>query len=163
MIIKKKTKILLIAVFIFVLCFGVYLYINQRNHIGSVGKNIINEIDANGDCTIDLKMVTDFEWDKVIIVSADFFAIGYSKEHIKELWGIEYEFSSGFKSRLIFLKNNSIVHEESYLASIEHPVKFDISVSSGMDYYCILPYDNAYITAEQGEYNSETCYSLIVE
>lgn len=164
---SKKIKILLFVIFIFALCFGYYLYKKQVYSIGSVGKSIINEIDnsidANGNCTIDLKAVTDFEWDKVIIVSADFLAIGYSKDKIKNIWGIEYELQPGFKSRLIFLKNNSVVYEESYPASIERSEKFNISVSPKFDYYRILSCDNARVTAGRYRYNSkEFSYSLSV-
>lgn len=113
---------------------------------------------------MDLNKITDFEWDKVIIVSADFLAIGYSKEKIKSLWGIEYEFKPGFKSRLIFVKNDSIVYEEAYLSSIENSVKFNISISSKLDYYKILSNHNAKIVAGRNQYNSkEYCYSLMIE
>lgn len=165
--VKKVIKALFVIMLILTTCIICILH-RQKYSIGSVGKSIINEIDhsidANGECTIDLKMVTNFEWDKVIIVSADFLAIGYSKEEIKNMWGIEYEFQPGFKSQLIFLKNNSIVHEESYLASIEHSERFNISVSPKLNYYCILSCDNACVTAGRDQYNSkEFCYSLIIE
>lgn len=169
---KKKSRLevknLIKLLFIIILILTICILHSSKYSIGSVGKSIINEIDhsidANGDCTIDLKMITDFEWDKVIIVSADFLAIGYSKEKIKNIWGIEYEFQPGFKSRLIFLKNNSVVYEESYSASIEHPEKFNISVSQKLNYYCILPCDNACISAGRSQYNTdEFCYSLIIE
>lgn len=135
---KKVIKLLLVIILILTIC-TICLLRRPRYSIGPVGKGIIDaidqSIDANGDCTIDLKTVTNFEWDKVIIVSADFSAIGYSKEKIKNIWGIEYEFKPGFKSRLIFVKNNSVVYEESYSESIENPEKFNISVSQNNGEY----------------------------
>ena len=161
---KKIIRSLFVIKLIWTIC----ILHHPKDSIGSVGKSIINEInhsiDVNGDCTIDLRMVTNFEWDKVIIVSADFLATGYSKEEIKNIFGFEYEFQPGFKSRLIFLKDNSVVYEESYSASIEHPEKFNISISPKLNYYCILPCDNACIPAGRTQYNTEKfCYSLIIE
>lgn len=167
---NKKIKVLfgIISLFIISITFLIYVWYNKKYDVGPVAQNIINEIDnlenSNSECIVDLNKITDFEWDKVIIVSADFLAIGYSKEKIKNLWGIEYEFQPGFKSRLIFIKNDSIVYEEAFLSSIENPVKFNISISSKFDYYKILYSNNAKITAGRSQYNSEEyCYSLIIE
>lgn len=165
---KKVSKIIILAASISVLCFICIICISeyQKYHIGPVAENIINQINSSDksdiECIIDLKTVTDFEWDKVIVVSADFLAAGYSQEKIKRIWGIDYEFQSGFRSRLIFIKNDSIAYEESYYASVENTVKFNISISPSLDYYCILPYDNACITANRGKYKSDYCYSLII-
>ncbi len=167
---NKKIKVIFVIVLLFVIfiTFLIYAWCNKKYDIGPVAQKIINEIDhlenSNSECIVDLNKITDFEWDKVIIVSADFLAIGYSKEKIKNLWGIEYEFQPGFKSRLIFIKNDSIVYEEAYLSSIENSVKFNISISSKLDYYKILSYNNAKIVAGRSQFNSENyCYSLIIE
>ena len=167
---NKKIKIIfgivsLLVIFIILL---IYVWYNKKYDMGPVAQKIINEIDnlenSNSECIVDLNKITDFEWDKVIVVSADFLAIGYSKEKIKNLWGIEYEFQPGFKSRLLFIKNDSIVYEEEYLSSIENPVKFNISISPKLDYYKILSYNNAKIFAGRNQYNSkEYCYSLIID
>jgi len=167
---NKKIKVIfgIISLFVIFITFLIYIWCNKKYDIGPVAQKIINEIDhlenSNSECIVDLNKITDFEWDKVIIVSADFLAIGYSKEKIKSLWGIEYEFQPGFKSRLIFIKNDSIVYEEAYLSSIENSVKFNISTSSKLDYYKILSNHNAKIVAGRNQYNSkEYCYSLMIE
>ena len=56
------------------------------------------------------------------------------------------------------------MYEEAYLSSIENSVKFNISISSKLDYYKILSYNNAKIVAGRSQFNSENyCYSLIIE
>ncbi len=50
-----------------------------------------------------------------------------------------------FRSRILFVKDNKVVYEESYAASIEESAKFNISVSPSLDYYCILPYDDSFV------------------
>lgn len=167
---NKKLKVIfgIVPLLVIFTTFLIYLWYNKKYELGPVAQSIIKEIDnlenSNSECIVDLNKITDFEWDKVIIVSADFLAIGYSKEKIKNLWGIEYDCQPGFKSRLIFIKNDSIVYEEAYLSSIEKPVKFNISISPKLDYYKILSCNNAKIVAGRNRYNSkEYCYSLIIE
>lgn len=72
-----KTKTILITSFLVIL-FVTIAFVSkyQKNELGSVAQGIIDEIETsrNDECTVDLKTVTNFEWDRAIIVSADFFA-----------------------------------------------------------------------------------------
>ena len=111
---------------------------------------------------VELKTVTNFEWDRAIIASADFFAMGYSSETLEDIWKIEYDPQSNFRSRILFVKDNKVVYEESYAASIEESAKFNISVSPSLDYYCILPYDDSFAFVTKEKHKSRTCYSLII-
>ena len=61
-----------------------------------------------------------------------------------------------------FVKDNKVVYEESYAASIEESAKFNISVSPSLDYYCILPYDDSFAFVTKEKHKSSTCYSLII-
>lgn len=78
----------------------------QENELGSVAQGIIDEIETSGndECMVELKTVTNFEWDRAIIASADFFAMGYSSETLEDIWKIEYDPQSNFRSRILFVK-----------------------------------------------------------
>ena len=119
-----------------------FIYQKNKYAIGPVGTRIMEEIDWNNpeDCIIDLKTVTDFKWDKVVMVSESFLAAGYPNEMVSEMFGFPYEMPEGFRSRLIFLNENEIVYEESYAADIEHSSKFNISIQSSD--YLILTSEN---------------------
>ena len=63
---------------------------------------------------------------------------------------------------IVTVKDNKVVYEESYAASIEESAKFNISVSPSLDYYCILPYDDSFVFVTKEKHKSSTCYSLII-
>lgn len=163
---KKKTKVVLAVVLTGLLALGILLSVHwyQNNVIGSVGNAIIAEIDrcedARLECTIVLTDMTDFVWDTVIVVSPDFVCAGYSDEKIAELFGVAYEMPSGYHSRLIFLKDNKVVYEESYQAQIEHVTKCNLLVEN--PYYRILPAEEAVFSAGRSQYQSEYCYFLSI-
>lgn len=167
MIKKRKKKIIVWTIIFLVLLLVIaerswHLY--RKYAIGSVGKNIMREIDshadANGDCTLDLKEITDFEWDTLVVFDADFAVYhgDYKSNHdvagekMSQILGTAYERPSGYRALLIFLKNGEIVHEESYLADIEAPSKMNITIPpeysyQGFDACCILSVDEASIAA----------------
>lgn len=167
MIKKRKKKIIvwiiLLSVLVLILAeCSWHLY--RKYAIGPVGKNIMREIDshadANGDCTLDLREMTDFEWDTLVVFDADFpvYHGDYKSNHdvasekMSQILGTAYERPSGYRSLLIFMKNGEIVHEESYLADIEAPSKMNISVPpeyscQGFDACCVFSADEASIAA----------------
>ena len=161
----KKLKCVFIIIFL-IIAFTTVVSISkcQENELGSVAQGIIDEIETSGndECMVELKTVTNFEWDRAIIASADFFAMGYSSETLEDIWKIEYDPQSDFRSRILFVKDNKVVYEESYAASIEESEKFNISVSPSLDYYCILPYDDSFVFVAKEKHKSSTCYSLII-
>ena len=161
----KKLKCVFIIIFL-IIAFTTVVSISkcQENELGSVAQGIIDEIETSGndECMVELKTVTNFEWDRAIIASADFFAMGYSSETLEDIWKIEYDPQSDFRSRILFVKDNKVVYEESYAASIEESAKFNISVSPSLDYYCILPYDDSFVFVTKEKNKSSTCYSLII-
>ena len=135
-----------------------YFYWKNKYKMGPVGIQIIEEIDnaSTEDCIIDLQSVTDFEWDKVVVVSADFWAAGYSDATVSEMWGFPYEVPEGFRSWLIFLNDNKIVHEESYAEYIEHSSKFNISIQSA-PYYRILTSDVCEVVGGEADGHYQIC------
>ncbi|MGN1403102.1 MAG: hypothetical protein ACI4XB_02175 [Ruminococcus sp.] len=162
---KKKiiVWIILLSVLLLILA-ACSWHLYRKYAIGSVGKNIMREIDshadANGDCTLDLREMTDFEWDTLVVFDADFSVYygGYKSDHdvasekMSQILGMAYERPSGYRALLIFMKNGEIVHEESYLADIEAPSKMNISVPpeyfcQGFDACCIFSADEANIAA----------------
>lgn len=158
-----KRKYIIISVVLFLLLLLVvfsYGYCEKRCEIGSVASRIMREIDNSSteECVIDLQNVTDFEWDKAVVVSADFWCAGYSEETISELWGFSYEVPKGFRSGLIFLNGDEIVYEEYYAADIERSSEFNVSIYP-MPYYRILKLDDCKVVG--GE--EEGRYSILVE
>lgn len=151
---KKILILSAIAVLLLSAILG-YTYWKNIYAIGAVGTRIMEKIDESSaeSCTIDLKTVTDFEWDSVVVVSADFLAAGYSDETVSEMFGFSYEMPEGFRSRMIFVKDEKIVHEESYAADIERSSQFNISLQH--PYYVILTAVDCEIVAEesQGRYS----------
>ena len=142
----KKLKCVFIIIFL-IIAFTTVVSISkcQENELGSVAQGIIDEIETSGndECMVELKTVTNFEWDRAIIASADFFAMGYSSETLEDIWKIEYDPQSDFRSRIL-------------------SAKFNISVSPSLDYYCILPYDDSFVFVTKEKHKSSTCYSLII-
>lgn len=157
---KKKTLIFLVTVFLLLLAiiFG-WFYWKSEYSIGSVGTRIIDEIDKSSEekCVIDLNTVTDFEWDTVVVMSADFLAAGYSDETVSKMFGVSYEMPDGFRSRLIFVDDGKIVHEESYRAEVERSSKFNINIQ--YPYYVIFTSDDCDVAGSE----AEGYYSIFVE
>ena len=118
--------------------------------VAPFGQKIMNRIDELADelneCVIDINELTDFEWDVMIAVELDFF-VKYSDEEIKNMFGTELENVNGNKSRLFFLKDNEVVFTESYSASIEESLKFNII--TGSSGYSVVMSDNAEISARR--------------
>lgn len=156
-----KKKILILSAIAVLLLSAILGYTYWKNEYvnGPVGTRIMEEIDKSSaeNCTIDLKTVTDFAWDKVVVVSADFLAAGYPDETVSEMFGFPYEMPKGFRSRLIFVNDEKIVHEESYAADIERSSKFNISLQH--PYYVILTATDCEVVG--GE--TEGHYSIRVE
>lgn len=158
--VKKKTLIFLVAAFLLLLAMILgWFYWKSEYSIGSVGTRIIDEIDKSSDekCFIELNTVTDFEWDTVVVMSADFLAAGYSDETVSKMFGVSYEMPDGFRSRLIFVNDGKIVHEESYRAEVEHSSKFNINIQH--PYYVILTSDDCDVVGSE----ADGYYSIFVE
>lgn len=175
-----KKKVIVWAAILLVLILAAanrswYLY--RKYAIGPVGKNIIHAIDsradASGNCSIDLSEMTDFAWDTLVVFDADF-AVYYgdyksdydlADAKMSEILGFAYERMPGYRSRLIFVKDGQLVHEESYLVDIEAPSKMNIAISpeysyEGMDACCVLSADEAKIAASREAYGSKITYYL---
>lgn len=125
--------------------------------------------DADGDCTIDLQELTNFEWDTVAAFHQDASVRGeYESEEIIRLLGDDYEPSPGCRSRLIFLNDGVITYEESYPASIESSSEFNICILQSSDHpwweethsYCILSVEDAIVDASCFAYKSGYGYQL---
>ena len=80
----------------------------------------------SGKCTIRLKDVTDFDWDRVYV-----FNYANSQSQIEELIGAPFPKYQEFQRSIIFLNGGNIVHSESLPTDIERPIKnqvmFDIA------------------------------------
>lgn len=144
----KKIAVLAVALIIIAAAFAAGIYFYKKYSIGPVGKNIINEIDnnaVNDSCTIDLKELTDFEWDTLVVADPDFKVYTGTEcdRKMSEIIGSDYHFEDGYRSRLIFVKKHKVVYEESYYASMEKPSKMNISIKDKDDGYLVLSAENA--------------------
>ncbi|UKS27384.1 hypothetical protein LOZ80_00050 [Paenibacillus sp. HWE-109] len=90
----------------------------KSNLTDKIIKEIDGECGENGTCTISIKEVTDFEWDRMVI-----FQIGSSKSEISKALGIEYSGPTDMMTGMIFVKDNKIVHEEIIPYYPEKPSK----------------------------------------
>lgn len=162
----KKTIIWLILLSVLLLVLTGSLHLYRKYAIGPVGKNMMHEIDShadtNGDCVLDLRKMTDFEWDTLVVFGQDFAVYygGYksdrdlASEEMSRILGISYQRSKGYRAILVFLKDGEIVHDESYLADIEAPSKINLSISEAHSYAdfdacCVFSADESSIAASR--------------
>ncbi|MCG2611793.1 hypothetical protein LZZ90_09785 [Flavobacterium sp. SM15] len=80
------------------------------------------------DCRIELKKVTDFEWDKVY-----FFEIPTDKEYVNKCIGIDYPNYVEFTRPIIFLNKGKIVYSENNVSSVESLVDEQIVIGDIID------------------------------
>ncbi len=144
----KKAAVLAIALIIIAAAFAAGMYFYKKYRIDPVGKKIINEIDnnaVNNVCTINIKELTDFEWDTLVVADKDFKVYTGTEcdRKMSEIIGSDYHFEDGYRSRLIFVKNHRVVYEESYYASVEKPSKMNISIKDKNNGYCVLSAENS--------------------
>ena len=117
-----------------------------QGEVGPFAHKIMDKIDqladADGKCIININEITDFDWDKMIVTE-------YSADTLKEMKEIPedtiFKEATGQRSRLIFLKNNKVVYEESYRYSIETTYKFNLFFVYGGQEFKIFTPDNSQI------------------
>ncbi len=79
-------------------------------------------------CEIELKEITDFEWEKVYI-----FQMPVPKEYVNRTIGIDYIDYTEFTRPIIFTNKGKIVYSENNQASIESLIPEQVIVGGLMD------------------------------
>lgn len=86
-------------------------------------RTIDNECDQNNTCTVSMKDITDFDWDRMVV-----FGLGSSNSEISEALGVEYRELRDLMSGMVFVYNNKIVYQEMIDYDPERPSKLRIII-----------------------------------
>lgn len=130
-----------------------------------IKKRLIQEIDkvcerpTNLGCTIMLKKVAPFQWDKLY-----FFGSWTTRESIEDMIGLKYtgEDVEDDCTRMLFVQGNTIVHEEDFYAfdyqssTVSFPEIVD-SLQESKEHF--LTPDNAVFSAEKSKGDCAGCFS----
>ena len=161
----KKNIFTAVFVMLIIVCLIILSVAIITLHKDSVSKkvrnNIISEIESqcpsdDGTCEINLKELTDFEWDKIIL-----YQISTSKHSIENALGFEFKETKDFDSGIIFVKNNKIICN---IKIFEHPdnlyipLRFVIEDEDKFFDCAVLYYDNAILKAEKQTIDGHKCY-----
>lgn len=106
------------------------LLFSCSRHKGKIELALTKEIEScnTPDCRVELKKVTDFEWDKVY-----FFEIPSTKEYVNKCIGIDYANYVEFTRPIIFLNKGKIVYSENNESSVESLVDEQIVIGDIID------------------------------
>jgi len=81
-------------------------------------------------CTIRVKDVTDFDWDRVYV-----FNQGATKDQIEKVIGAPFPRYQEFKRSMIFLKGGKVVYSEAEPTDIESPINDQVAFDLTRDNY----------------------------
>lgn len=151
-----------------VLCLLILTSCIQGKNI-NIEKEIIQFINTHCDssqkCTIDLKQLTPFQWDKAYIFN------NVSEQFIQEKLGIPYTLYQDIGVKIIFVQGAQIAQYQEFFPYPEsnQPVRLSFEFTSEQDpnevfnYYLLTP-DNAALKIVQYEYrNHETDKNVVYE
>ncbi|OPX43988.1 hypothetical protein CLHUN_20130 [Ruminiclostridium hungatei] len=110
---KLNTIFLIILILVLVGCQTKESYMTEN-----LIKAIDNECGEKNSCQIQMKDVTNFKWDKVVI-----FQVGSSNKEISKALDAEYKGATDLISGMVFVYNNQIADEELVPYDPENPNK----------------------------------------
>jgi hypothetical protein len=110
----------IIAVFTILL---IMLSLSRNSLSDRVTKYIDKNISNDNYCTLSMRDITKFKWDKMLI-----YQVGSSKKAISDKLGVEFQDSVDLMSGMVFVYNNKIVYKESSPYNPEKPSKLIIHV-----------------------------------
>lgn len=117
---------IILGLFIVVVLIGLYGCQGGNNNLSEM---IIKAIDKNAGqsntCSITMKEITTFEWDKMVI-----FDTGTSNIEVSKALGVEYKDSVDLMSGMVFVFKNKIVYQIRIPNNPDRPNKFNIVVNS---------------------------------
>jgi len=164
----KKRVLIILSIFIAVILLFGFLFINIdfydlleiQGEVGPLAHKIMNKIDqladADGKCVIDIAELTDFDWDTMVVI--DYYC---SSEQIKEIPKAIKLKEKGVWSQLIFLKDNKVVYEEAYRASVETSYKFNLFFEYGGQGFKVFTPETAQIRGLRNTERKNIYYSLV--
>ena len=140
-----------VIIFVFILLIFITISFCQKyEKTRELAQKVMNQIDACADldveCMIDFAELTDFDWDKMLVMDA---IDAYTEKQIEEDLGFKYTFpkppllpsSRDFKDRIVFFKDGEVIYEESYITSPEKAVKFNLAFKHGYGHRVFTPED----------------------
>ncbi|MFC3800911.1 hypothetical protein [Cohnella sp. GCM10012308] len=93
----------------------------------SLADSIMKGIDLRcgelSSCSISMRDITDFKWDKVVV-----FQVGSSNPEVSHALGFEYHGSTDLMSGIIFVSDNKIVAEQQIAYYPEKPSKLQVNL-----------------------------------
>ena len=144
-----------VAIFIILL---IKLSLGGNSVSNQVTKYIDNNVNNDDYCTLSMKDITKFKWDKMLI-----YQVGSSKKAISDALGIEFKDSVDLMSGMIFIYNNKIVYQESIPYDPEKPSKLLIHVGElfGEPNNLVLTPDNAVFKGNRFEKGNKSYYEIV--
>lgn len=107
-------------------------------------------------CIINIKELTDFQWDKMFV-----FTSGARNEDIDKAIGIKYPDFVEFTRLMVFTKDGKIVHREKESTNIEGAVNGQVNFEgSYVDRFSLYMSDTALFRAEKIELKGGRVYRL---
>lgn len=125
-----------------------------------IKKEIDNKCEMNVSCSISLKDITTFKWDKVAI-----FQVGSSSKQISKALGVEYKGETDLMTGMVFVLNNKIVYEERIPYEAEHPTRLQVWIEKmDKDPNCVVfTVDNAIIPVSKKEIEDVIYYLINIK
>jgi hypothetical protein len=136
----KILKIKLIFLMIIILLCGCK---NDKALNEEIMKTIDKKCKQSNSCKIDMKEITDFKWDKMLI-----FDLGSNRNEISEALGVEYTESADLMYGMVFVFENKIVYDERLGYNPEKPEKIFYNLGDNSSYK-IYTADNAILKGEK--------------
>jgi hypothetical protein len=128
----------------------------HSNFEATIADKIKNSCKENSECTINVKDLTDFNWDKMFV-----FKYNASLEDVNKVVGANAGKYTEFMRRIIFTLNNKVVFNEEQPTNIEGltegEIVFDIPDSLTYKSYDV---NTAIFLSRTRESNSTTYYEL---
>jgi len=153
-----KSFVLCVLAFLTFCMFGCQNQIAVNRFRNKVINAIDSRCEVEQSCRINMRDVTDFEWDKMVIYCEGVFA-----EDLNEALGIEYRNEAVFASGIVFMNNGEIVLEDSVKCDPEGLASFGYFVATRIDSRCAVFYpQNAILSGSKSQQKNYVRYVLWV-
>ena len=124
-------------------------------------ENIKKTIDENGGesvyCYFNMRDVTDFQWDKMVVYDP-----GASNDEISEALGVSFTDTTDLICGMVFVFEDAIVHNEKISFLSNHkPDRLFISLEEQEQNWKLITADNAIFRGSKSHNGSYYTYSII--
>ena len=135
-----KSFVLCVLAFLTFCMFGCQNQISVNRFRNKIIDAIDSQCEVGQLCRINVRDITGFEWDKMVI-----YCEGVFDEDISVALGFEHKLPDGFRSGVIFAHDGEIVFEDSVEYHPEGLARFDYFVASRIDSRCAVFYPESAI------------------